>query len=245
MPETRDAAARVVAAARDLFAERGYAATTTRAIAERAGVNEVTLFRRFENKAGVLRAISEAIAAQAAGMAAGSTPAPAAADDPVEVRAWLRELARSEVAAAVQNGVLALRLAIEARWVPEVAAVLDSGTSANLAGMTGYLSACQRAGTLRDDLPADLLAEGFFSLTSTLVMSRQLLGSPALPAPGEVDALVDQLMTLFLSGAAPTPPGRSTPPSTPPARPSRPPTRATDAAASRPARRRTNPVEEQ
>ena len=53
----RDAAAtraRVLQAAVDVFADAGYAATTTRAIAERAGVNEVTLFRHFGSKADLL-----------------------------------------------------------------------------------------------------------------------------------------------------------------------------------------------
>lgn len=39
--------------------EYGFAGLTTRKIAEKAGVNEVTLFRRFGNKAGVLRAAFE------------------------------------------------------------------------------------------------------------------------------------------------------------------------------------------
>ncbi len=41
---------RILAAALDLFAERGYAATSTAAIAERAGVAEKTLFANFGSK---------------------------------------------------------------------------------------------------------------------------------------------------------------------------------------------------
>lgn len=47
MKATRE---RIINAAKDLFEQNGYAATTTRAIAERAGVSEVTLFRHFETK---------------------------------------------------------------------------------------------------------------------------------------------------------------------------------------------------
>ena len=43
----------IVAAARALFAERGYAGATTREIAERAGTSEVLIFRYFGNKAGL------------------------------------------------------------------------------------------------------------------------------------------------------------------------------------------------
>ncbi|MER5499384.1 TetR family transcriptional regulator [Streptomyces sp. NPDC002561] len=53
----RDSAAtrrRLLEAARDLFAERGYEATTVRGIAERAGVNQALLFRYFGSKQGLL-----------------------------------------------------------------------------------------------------------------------------------------------------------------------------------------------
>ena len=46
-------------AALSVMAERGYAGATTREIAAAAGINEVTLFRRFESKARLLRAAVE------------------------------------------------------------------------------------------------------------------------------------------------------------------------------------------
>lgn len=45
---------RLRAAAMDLFAEQGYAATTVAAVAERAGLTERTFFRHFADKAEVL-----------------------------------------------------------------------------------------------------------------------------------------------------------------------------------------------
>lgn len=45
----------IIAAARELFAERGYARTTTRDIAARANSSEVLLFRYFQNKANLFR----------------------------------------------------------------------------------------------------------------------------------------------------------------------------------------------
>src|SRR5262245_23780472 len=52
----RDSAATRLAllnAARQLFAEHGYDATTVRAVAEKAGVNQALLFRYFGNKRGL------------------------------------------------------------------------------------------------------------------------------------------------------------------------------------------------
>ena len=196
MPETTDAGQRVVAAA------RGYAATTTRAIAERAGVNEVTLFRRFTNKAGVLRAIADQFAEQAAGVAVSAASGATGREAPGETRARLTELARMEITSAIDNGGLAMRLALDARSVPEVADVLGAGSSGNFEGLVGYLSACQQGGTLRADLPPHLLAESFFCLTSNLVMARLLMGANPPEGAAAVDDLVAQLIDLFWSGAS-------------------------------------------
>lgn len=225
MPATPDAGQRVIVAARELFTERGYAATTTRAIAERAGVNEVTLFRRFSTKVGILRAIAAEFAEQAAGIAvsAGPESSGTGGSGPEQVRARLRELARMEVGSALANGGLALRLALEARSVPEIAEVIGAGASGNFDGLVRYLVGCQQDGVLRADLPADLLAEAFFSLTSTLVMARLLMGSPPPRDPAAVDELVNHLMELFWSGVrTAVPPVRTVdPPSAGTGRPSR------------------------
>lgn len=46
----------ILDAARDLFAAQGYAGTTTREVASRAGVHEPLLYRRYGSKAGLYRA---------------------------------------------------------------------------------------------------------------------------------------------------------------------------------------------
>lgn len=189
------AASKVLDAASRLFAERGYQATTTRAIADAAGVNEVTVFRTFGNKQGILRAIGERLAAAQAGHVArglGGT----------DVRATLRELARQEVANGLAEGALVTRLAFEAGSVAEVAEVFADGPSSNLDGLAGYLAEAQAAGRLRDDVPARTIAEAFFALTSSFVITRTVLGG-AVEDPEVLDATVGDLFELFWSGAAP------------------------------------------
>ncbi|MEO0707128.1 MAG: helix-turn-helix domain-containing protein, partial [Cyanobacteria bacterium J06649_5] len=48
---------KIVRSALDLFSQQGITATTTKEIAEQAGVNEVTLFRQFGSKQGLLLAV--------------------------------------------------------------------------------------------------------------------------------------------------------------------------------------------
>lgn len=54
---TQSTADRIIEAAIELISEKGYKAATTRAIAKLAGVNEVTIFRHFGNKRGILKAV--------------------------------------------------------------------------------------------------------------------------------------------------------------------------------------------
>jgi len=48
---------RIIEATVELMNEKGYKGATTKEIAERAGVNEVTLFRHFGNKKGIVEAV--------------------------------------------------------------------------------------------------------------------------------------------------------------------------------------------
>jgi len=52
---------RIIEAFIELFRDYGYKGATTRAIAERAGVNEVTIFRHFGNKKGIMEAALQSI----------------------------------------------------------------------------------------------------------------------------------------------------------------------------------------
>ncbi|WP_436664160.1 TetR/AcrR family transcriptional regulator [Alicyclobacillus acidoterrestris] len=48
---------RIMEAALSMFSEKGYEGSSTRDIAERAGVNEITLFRHFGNKENLFREV--------------------------------------------------------------------------------------------------------------------------------------------------------------------------------------------
>lgn len=202
MSAAQDTGERILDAAAALFAERGYAATTTRAIADAAGVNEVTLFRRFENKLGVLKALGVRFSAQMAGMAVAAT------SDSSSVRETLLGLARMEIAGTLRNGGLAIRLAFDAKSVPEVAELLGEGIPSNLEGLADYMAEQQAAGGLRADIDPRVLAEAFFGLTSSYVMYRMVMGIGELPQDVATDAGIEQLFDVFWSGAVPRGDGR-------------------------------------
>lgn len=192
-----DTEARILAAAAELLAERGYIGTTTSVIAERAGVNEVTVFRRFTNKAGILRALAVVAAA-----ARSEFPPPDAVvtDD---LRKTLRNLAEVEIRDAIASGGLVLRLTLEARSVPEVQVAMSEIATSNLERMASFLGAEQDSGRLRADVDPRLLAEVFYATTSTLVMQRSTLAEPAMPAGDEIETLADEIVDMLWSGVSP------------------------------------------
>lgn len=190
----QDSATRILDAAAGLFAARGYQATTTRMIAEASGLNEVTIFRSFTNKQGVLAAVVGRVAARQPGNALADLRG-------VPAREAVRRLAQLEVANGLADGGLMTRLAFEAGTVEEVAKLFAGGPQGNLGAMAGFFGERQSTGELRDDLPPTVLAEAFFSLTSSFVIMRTFLGFAA-PEEGGLDRAVDQLLELFWNGAA-------------------------------------------
>jgi AcrR family transcriptional regulator len=196
MSAATDTAEKILAAATELFAERGYAATTTRAIADRAGVNEVTIFRHFESKLGVLRALGQRWNARSAARSVAALPSPE------DTRGTLLSIARNEIESSVQNGGVSLRLAFDAATVPELAELLGSeGPGQNLEALAGYLADRQAAGDLRRDVPPEVLAEAFATLSSSYVMYRMVMGLFDKPEDALADTTVEQLFDIFWSGA--------------------------------------------
>lgn len=59
--EEHETRKKILTAARQLMAQKGFKGATTRLIAEEAGVNEVTIFRHFGNKDGLIQALLEEV----------------------------------------------------------------------------------------------------------------------------------------------------------------------------------------
>ena len=105
-----------------------------------------------------------------------------------------------EIGSALSDGGAAMRLAFEARTVPEVADFMGDAPEQNLRGLAAYFAERQSAGDLRADMDPALMAESFFNLTSTAVMARQLLGhADSARELGSEDS-IRQIVELFWGG---------------------------------------------
>ncbi len=141
---TGETDARLLEAALELLAERGYQGATTRRIAERAGVAEVTLFRRFGSKA---RLLAEAV------RRAGAAFEEVAARPSGDLRADLLEMARNYQEPFELGGAAAFMLAVEASRAGELRGALAEALQPRIRAVQDFFAHYQRAGALR---PGDL-----------------------------------------------------------------------------------------
>ena len=182
---SNDRALRIVAAAREEFARRGFAGARVDQIARRAGVNKQLLFYYFHSKRGLF----QAVLAQSAG----------------ELETALAELASRSGGAGSGGGPLErLRLTLAAQFEflarhPEIVALLGQGTRSGggaafapaINRLVILLAEGQGLGQVRDDLDPHLAAAqalilmvGYLSMESVIATSARPLGAdePSLRA---------------------------------------------------------------
>ncbi|GAC1583162.1 MAG: TetR/AcrR family transcriptional regulator [Candidatus Elarobacter sp.] len=181
--ETRS---RILTAARELFERNGTRGTTTREVAERAGVNEATLFRHFGSK----RALLDAMREQACGVerfrsVLAELPG---ADLPSDLRA---------IAYHVADHMLAKRSMMCVSLAEDIAETDDApefrGPSEICERLAAYFTVKVEAGAMRGH-PA-LLAQFFLGVLFSYIVGRKLWNS-AVPERATLDGIVD----VFLNG---------------------------------------------
>jgi AcrR family transcriptional regulator len=147
MPKAIDEAALFEATVRE-FAELGYAEATTLGIAKRAGINEVTLFRRYGNKADLIRAALLHVLARAPF---------AAVEASGDVRADLTAVVTALVATTRAYGGAVMTLLTEIPRHPELRDGL-AALAPNLRNAASIIEAHQRAGRVGPGDPFEKLA---------------------------------------------------------------------------------------
>jgi len=187
--ETRQ---RIIAAAMRLFGRQGYSQTATRAIAAEAGVNEVTLFRHFGSKKGLLGACIEAH--NAAGFAA-IFEAGLSGDYPCDIL----HMAKLQVEYTTSSLALLSLLVCDARNLPELRQAMLAGSRGNLQRLSAYFQQQIDAGVVCPGLRAEVLASAFDSLfSSNLIFEYMFQGSLSPELSSE--AVIQPLVELFVRG---------------------------------------------
>jgi AcrR family transcriptional regulator len=150
---TRD---EILSAARNLFAERGYARTSVREIAQAAGVSAQTVYDSVGSKQALVSSLNDLIDTEAG--IAGLARAAAESDDPRELAATNARITRSilehcaDIVHALVTGAAA---------EPELAAVLSEGQRRHVEGagrIVGRLRQLKALGPIDPDEAVETLA---------------------------------------------------------------------------------------
>lgn len=167
-----------------VFAERGYRATTTQEIARRAGVNEVTLFRRYGDKATLINtALTHALAKSP--FARLTVTEDATAD--------LVALVRAYAETAEKYGAAVVTLAVEVPRHPELRAAM-AAFMPNLQNAVRVIAAHQDRGQLTPGEPTEKL----LMLIAPLMVSGLWTRTGAEKLASELDPKA--LVAAFLDG---------------------------------------------
>jgi AcrR family transcriptional regulator len=167
----------ILAAARDLFVEGGYAATSVQAVAERAGVSLDTVYAVVGRKPQLLLAVHDmALAEGPAPLPAGQRDYVRAVQEAPTAEAKIRTYA-SAMARVLPRSVPIMRALREAGATePECAAQHDAISERRAANMRRFVADLRATGELRPELSDDDAADLVWSLNSpewfTLVTSR-------------------------------------------------------------------------
>jgi AcrR family transcriptional regulator len=150
---TRLARRAVVEAARTLFVERGYGATTIEAVSHRSDVPPATVYRLFSSKLGILKALLDvSIAGDDQALPLLDRTEVAALFAEPEPGRLLAGFARINVAINERSAQIYQILANAACSEPEAADLLGQYTQQRQQGQGQIARALARAGNLRDDL---------------------------------------------------------------------------------------------
>ena len=174
-PPRADPAGRILLAARELFFAEGFAGVSTDRLARVAGVSKSTLYNRFGDMAGVLRAVAEA---EADHVPLGGEQVPATADAFAE---RLADMGAALITLIEQPDKVRFdRLVLEqARAHPGLAQVYyDAIYARTQAQLAAFLREGQAHSVARSDLPATVLAEHLLSMWQGLAGVRARLGLP-------------------------------------------------------------------
>ncbi len=183
---------RILRAAADIIAQKGYARATTRGIAEAAGVNEVTLFRHFGSKRNLLSELIQTRSAlpDLAGVIQNQLSGDYRQDLTLFAEIFLQSLLKRKDA---------LRLILcEANEIPEIREVVAQIPKQLRQTLTDYLIEQIEKGLIRR-LDPELMAQAFLGMFFSYVVAGDLLGGPAAFEQSP-DQIIVEFVDIFIDG---------------------------------------------
>jgi AcrR family transcriptional regulator len=167
MEHYADTEQRLITAGLALFREAGLGAVTTRAVAARAGVNEVTLFRHFGNKDGLIQAMIDHV------LQRFDLTRLTAVEDAVPLEDDLARWALAYLTEVIPIAQVLLLGLLEAAAQPTVASWYLQFPERVPQALAAHLRRLQEAGRVRDGA-ADAVAAAFYSTLFAQALTAHL-----------------------------------------------------------------------
>lgn len=187
----QDTRSRILAAASDLFSVMGYAGATTRAIADKAGVNEVTLFRHFGTKENLAREIMNQFGGLAVAENLQSRLSGNYRQDLVLIGTILLKVMTERNSS--------MRMAIcEAGNFPEFREVVAENPRQLRSMLTRYLRSLMDQGTILEGNP-EILAQAFLGMFFSYTVLKGFLLDNLETDPSQTE-IVEGFVELFMHG---------------------------------------------
>lgn len=181
---------RIIAATRELYANKGSRGTTTREVAVRAGVNEATLFRHFGTKGQLIGAMLDHYSA-----IDGIPEILVRVRELPTIEEQLRELGASCIESMKRKEDLIKVSMAEEFTNPEGHTCAWRAPAAARVAVGEFFAERVAAGALRGE--PQLLARAFMSLFFSFVISRKIWSEIDMPT----EDVVRHLVEIFLNGA--------------------------------------------
>ena len=192
---------RLIRAALTIFSRDGLQRATTKAIAEEADVNEVTLFRLFGTKDGLLGALLSHLVSSAVGAATAETD-DEAWSSASELRDDLLRFGQRHYALLTESESLIRTMIGEAHRYPEHARkiVHDAGKPVH-ERFIANLEAARRAGKVREGVDLTLAAQAYMDM----LFSGMLRYTAGFCDAGNPQDFIKTCADIFAAGLAPSP----------------------------------------
>jgi AcrR family transcriptional regulator len=179
--------AEILKAALEVIAEEGYAGASLRRVAQRAGCTTGAVTYSFANKEALMAAVIES----RFDVFDTIVERRDRTDIRGDFRLWL-EITGNE---ATGERIASLQLLAHARHEPALAAVYQRRYGRYRDTLTKILAQQQREGTVRDDIPADVLSDQLCAMGDGWMMLLPI--EPERFRSDRIEVLLDAVMTLI------------------------------------------------
>ena len=169
MPK-KDTKTKILDAALELFSEKGFKSTTTKIIAEKADVNEVTLFRYFGSKEKLFFAVVDKGAEIRMDiLQVELNPSENMVDELTMIGNHMAE-------SMVKRASFFRLMVLELDRYPEIWEHIGTVPLAAIAKLSQYFEQAKEKGLVRKDVDTEVMAVSFFSFIFRILVANAFLG---------------------------------------------------------------------